>query len=145
MSRSRRLTFVLALAANSAAWSQTAAPESPRLATLARAVVNRDAEAVDRFWAFVWKEGSPLIEKISGDRSKLLVTFLYRGDSATKNVAIFRGPRVSTTLADNPFALLAGTNVWYRSYAVRRDARFTYLVGANVVQEAPVFSCPSGA
>ncbi|MEO8451549.1 MAG: alpha/beta hydrolase-fold protein [Gemmatimonadota bacterium] len=132
MTQASRLTLLLLLGANSAAWSQATGPESSRLATLARAVLQHDPAAVERFWGAVWKEGSPIIEKIPGDQSKVLVTFLYRGDSTTKNVAIFQGPRVSTNLADNPFTLLAGTNVWYRSYAVRRDARFTYLVGANV-------------
>jgi enterochelin esterase family protein len=27
---------------------------------------------------------------------------------------------------------LAGSDLWYRSYVVRRDARFTYLIGANI-------------
>jgi enterochelin esterase family protein len=105
---------------------------SPRLASLAASARSDSAGTAASFWSEIRERGAPLVEEIPGDSANVLVTFLYRGDKATRNVVLFQGPRVTQNVADNPFALLVGTNVWYRSYVIRRDARFTYLVGANV-------------
>lgn len=105
---------------------------SPRLASLAASARSDSPGATASFWSEIRERGAPLVEEIPGDSANVLVTFLYRGDTATRNVVLFQGPRVTQNVADNPFALLVGTNVWYRSYVIRRDARFTYLVGANV-------------
>jgi enterochelin esterase family protein len=91
-----------------------------------------DPRALPTFWTEVATRGAPLVEPIAGDTGRVLVTFLYHGDSTTKNVVLFRGVNVTTNLADNPLARLGATDVWYRSYPVRRDARFTYLIGANI-------------
>jgi enterochelin esterase family protein len=105
---------------------------SPRLRELRDAVSRGDRSAEAKFWGEVKRDGAPLVEPVAGDTSKLLVTFLYHGDSTTRNVLLFRGIKVSENLSDNPLARLAGTDVWYRSYPVRRDARFTYLIGENI-------------
>jgi len=105
---------------------------SSRLADLQVRARADSAGSLNRFWSDIRRDGAPLVEAIPGDSANLLVTFLYHGDSTTTNVALFRGPRVTQNVADNPFSLLSGTNVWYRSYVIRRDARFTYMLGANV-------------
>jgi enterochelin esterase family protein len=114
------------------AQGSTTTPQSARLRALSAQIQSGRAGAVTMFWGEVGQHGAPLIESIPGDTSKVLVTFLYHGDSATRNVVLFRGVNVTTNLADNPLALLPGTDVWFRSYPVRRDGRFTYLIGVNV-------------
>lgn len=137
MSRSHAPLVLSALAlmlAASAACAQSsgAAPASPRLRVLQEQVRTGNDTAETVFWGEVQRQGAPLVESVEGDSSQVLVTFLYHGDSTTRNVLLFRGVSVSTDLSDNPLARLAGTNVWYRSYPVRRDGRFTYLIGANI-------------
>lgn len=93
---------------------------SPRLQALARG----DGDAVKRFWADVEKSGTPLIEELPAGNpesgKQLLVTFLWRGGD-------LRGVMLLGSLSnDAPLARLGATDVWYRSYKVRRDARFTY-------------------
>lgn len=106
------------------------APDSPRLQTLARSVAAADATALREFWESVAREGTPMIEPLVG-ANESLVTFLYRGDSATRSVLLVGGPKMSLSPNDNAFELLQGTDVWYRSYRIRRDARFTYKFNIN--------------
>lgn len=112
--------------------SALAQPSSPRLRALSAAVAAGDHEALTAFWRAVASEGAPLMETIAGDSARMIVTVIVRGDDTTRNVVLFRGPRPSVDLGDNPLALLDGTDVWYRSYIVGRDARFTYMLGRNV-------------
>jgi len=105
-------------------------PASPRLKELAHAVGAGQASAVERFWETVTKDGAPLIEPVAGSE-EALVTFLYQGDATTRNVVLSGGPRMSLQPNDNRLTLLPGTNVWYRTYRVRRDARFTYKLGVD--------------
>src|SRR5213596_899030 len=69
--------------------------ESPRLRALAEKVRAGSSRALAEFWDAVQREGAPLVEPGAGDSTLLLVTFVYHGDSATRNVVLFRGPRVS--------------------------------------------------
>jgi enterochelin esterase family protein len=65
-----------------------------------------------------------------GDTQNLLVTFLWRGTQDTRNVVVFLqsgGPNP----ADNRMARLPNSDVWYRSYTFRKDARFTYTLSPN--------------
>jgi enterochelin esterase family protein len=132
MNRAVITTLLYTTLPSAPATAQAAPPMSARLISLAASARSDSAGAVARFWSDIRQSGSPLVEPIPGDSASLLVTFLYRGDTATRNVVLFRGPRVTQNIGDNPFTPLAGTDVWYRSYVIRRDARFTYLVGANV-------------
>lgn len=120
---------VISVAASAA---DSVGPSSPRLIQLKEAVGRGDTNAEAGFWNEVKGNGAPLVEPIVGDTSNVLVTFLYHGDTGTRNVLLFRGVSVSTDLSDNPLSRLSGTDVWYRSYPVLRDARFTYLIGENI-------------
>jgi len=92
---------------------------SPRLQALHARVESGDREAVQRFWEETEKSGTPLIED-TGVGRQLLVTFLWRGND-------LRGVVLLGSLSnDAPLTRLGKTDVWYRSYQVRRDARFTY-------------------
>jgi enterochelin esterase-like enzyme len=104
-------------------------PESPRLAALKRALESGRAEALGEFWREVAREGAPLVEPIKGDEQNLLVTFLWRDRAAGKFVAVFPFARVNPL--PHLFARMEGTDLWYRSYRLRRDARFEYLVAAE--------------
>ncbi|MBV8859450.1 MAG: DUF3327 domain-containing protein [Acidobacteria bacterium] len=106
-----------------------AAPESPRLAALKSALESGRTEALGEFWREVERKGAPLVEPVRGDEQNLLVTFLRRDGAAGKFIAVFPFARVNPL--PHLFARLEGTDLWYRSYRLRRDARFEYLVAAE--------------
>jgi len=85
--------------------------------------------AVKRFWEGVARRGTPLIEPVTGDKGDSFVTFLWRGDDRTRNVVIFDG--VAGFDAKDRMARVAGTDVWYKTYRVRNDARFAYNLSPN--------------
>lgn len=134
----RRLTnsipavLLLGLLAHVHAAAQAAAgqaPESPRVLELKRDLGSGRAGVLEEFWRGVSREGAPLVEPIQGDERNLLVTFLWRGGAAEKFVAVFPVARVNPL--PHLFARLEGTDLWYRSYRLRRDARFEYLLSAQ--------------
>lgn len=127
------LLFVVGLLAPVRAAAQTAVgqePESPRLLALKSALESgRGGDALGEFWREVEREGAPLVEPIKGDRENLLVTFLRRDGAAGKFVAVFPLARVNPL--PHLFERMGGTDLWYRSYRLRRDARFEYLISAQ--------------
>lgn len=104
-------------------------PESRRLASLQKEIESGRPGTLSRFWREVISAGAPLVESIEGDDKNLLVTFLWRDAAAQRFVAVFPFARVNPL--PHLFTRLAGTDVWYRSYVLRSDARFEYLVSAN--------------
>ncbi|NEN75790.1 DUF3327 domain-containing protein [Pelistega sp. NLN82] len=83
------------------------------------------------FWQRIKEVGTPLIEKIDEQKSK--VTFLYRG--AKQNVKLFS----DIAYTHDDMQQIAGTDIWYRSYILPNDARFLYKVAPDV-PDLPVSS-----
>jgi len=105
---------------------------SPRLAALENQLKSGDVAALDNFWREVKRNGTPLVEAIPNDNQHVLVTFLWRGDRETKNVGLFSDlPGAAEAPEKNLLSNLPGTDVWFRSYELRRDARFTYYLSPN--------------
>jgi enterochelin esterase family protein len=102
------------------------------MAALATAVARGDRRATADFWREIERTGAPLIEPVPDQPRRRRVTFVFRGDDSTRNVLLFRGPNATMDLGANPLVRLAGTDVWYRSYVVGSDARFTYMLGRNI-------------
>ncbi len=96
---------------------------------LRKQVESGNLAAIQNFWASVSETGTPLIEPVSGQTDFSLVTFLCRENDHTQNVVIFDG--VGGFDAKDQMLHLAGTNVWYKTYRVRNDARFTYNLSPN--------------
>jgi enterochelin esterase family protein len=106
-------------------------PLSPRIEALRKAVHGHEPGAVEAFWNVVTKiGGTPLVECPPTLAPNCLVTFLWRGDASTRNALVF-----SEALPGKPakhlFRHLSGTNVWYRTYTFRDDARFMYMLSIN--------------
>lgn len=124
-------TSVLLLGAASTFAQPAPAPVSPAISALRDAVGKNTPGAESQFWARVQRDGAPLVEPIPGDSASILVTFLWRGDSATKNVALVNTAVASYEPAEALLARIPGTDVWYRSYPARADARFVYELSVN--------------
>ena len=109
--------------------------DSPRMAALRKSVeAGKRAAVLSDFWAEVKKESTPLIEPVSGEPQYSWVTFLWQAKENTANVVVIDG--VATGIgggdaAHSMMSRLPGTDVWYRTYKVRNDARFTYWISPN--------------
>ena len=88
-----------------------------------------DTAALKVFWAHVIMNGAPLFERIPTKKNFSFVTFVWRGNSETRNVVIFDG--VAGFDPKDQMLNLAHTDVWYKTYRVRNDARFAYNLSPN--------------
>jgi enterochelin esterase-like enzyme len=117
------------------AGAQPAAPQatiaSPAIAALTDAVRRHVPSAESEFWTRVQRDGAPLVERMPGDTANVLFTFVWRGDSATKHVALLNAAVASQVPSEALLARVPGTNVWYRSYPARADARVVYELSPN--------------
>lgn len=129
------LAVALAHAAADVAAAQE--PVSPRLRRLQAEISAGSANPTRDFWAEVERGGSPIVEAVARDTNTLLVTFVWRDLGDTRNVVIFSGHTNSLySFGREHFVLhsmrkLDGTDIWYRSYVVPADARFTYYLSPN--------------
>jgi len=105
-------------------------PASPRVAALQYKLRKGDRSALTQFWKDVRKSGTPLREPIPGDSRNVVVTFLWRGAEDTRNVVIFLQTG-GLNPADNQMTRLPDSDLWYRSYVFRKDARFLYTLSPN--------------
>ena len=105
---------------------------SPRLAELKKKLDSGNASALQAFWDQVAEQGTPLVELIPNSDNYVLVTFLWRGGKETTNVGLFSDlPGAAEAPEQNLLANLARTNVWFKSYKLRKDSRFTYYLSPN--------------
>jgi enterochelin esterase family protein len=108
---------------------------SPRLIELEEELRTGDFNALERFWQVVSNQGTPMIEPIPGDIDHVHVTFLWRGGKDTRNVvfvsALTANFNRDRQLTQDQLTLLPGTDMWWKTYRVRKDARFTYYLSPN--------------
>ena len=107
------------------------APASPRLATLQKELEAGNPGALENFWQEVTKQGAPLVEPIKGESRFVWLTFLWRAKEETKNVVIWSDLGNWRNLSTLQMTRLADTDLWYKTYRVRDDARFPYRLSVN--------------
>ena len=105
-------------------------PANPMIEKLKQGLASGSKTALDEFWQSVFNYGTPLIEPIEGDRSHMLVTFLWRGTDDLRNVVVVDGI-AGADFAANQLTRLPGTDVWYKSYCTRKDVRTVYTFSVN--------------
>jgi hypothetical protein len=96
---------------------------SPRLTSLQKAIGAGDRAALEAFWQEIGKQGTPLIEPIKDDAQHLLVTFLWRDQKDTRVIV---SNDFSKSVYQMQLTRLLTTDVWYKTYRMRDDARFFY-------------------
>jgi enterochelin esterase-like enzyme len=106
--------------------------ESPRIQALRASLESGKPGTIDAFWREVQKEGAPIIEPLAGDHDNMLVTFLWRGTPDTHNVFVARLPYAAATPDDYFMNRLDQSDVWYKTFAISRKARFEYSLAPNV-------------
>ena len=86
--------------------------------------------AEQRFWRHLGETGSPIVERIANDPAHALVTFVVKANPKSRNVVAIT-PLSLIDVDSSKLSLIPGTSIWYRSFVLTRDARFTYRVGVD--------------
>lgn len=106
---------------------------SPRIEQLRKQVEDGDASAVPRFWEEMKQQHTPLVEALPGDSGHVLVTFLYQATGPTRRVALVAP--LSTDRATPLMNRLGDSDLWYKTYGLRNDMRFSYSFLPNPTPE----------
>lgn len=108
--------------------SSAAAATSPRLGSLEKELSAGNRAALENFWQEVAGKGAPLVESSKGDARSVLVTFLWRSKDEARIVLMTEfGHNVRSRLLTR----LLDTDIWYKTYLMRNDARFLYQFSVN--------------
>jgi enterochelin esterase family protein len=99
---------------------------SPRLQALKKQVEGGNRAAVEQFWLERKTAGTPLIEPMPGDGRHVLLTFLFRAGGETKGVVLNSLLTGRENAKERVMGRLLDTDVWYKTYWIRNDMRFSY-------------------
>lgn len=133
------IAWLVILVASPSAPSQTVISlnslGSPRLLALEKELRAGNRSVLESFWREVAEKGSPLIEPVEESKHYVLVTFLWRAREETRNVLLISMDLHRLTneqdIARVKLSRLADTDLWYKSYRLRKDARVTYQFSPN--------------
>jgi enterochelin esterase-like enzyme len=118
--------------ATSSGWPIRTIQVSPRISALKRRIESGDRHALDEFWQEATRTGTPLIEPGRDGAHEVIATFVWRGDANTQNVGLLAPLANSPGLPNVQLSQLLNTNLWYGSWQMKGDLRFTYRFVPNV-------------
>lgn len=88
-------------------------------------MLKNNENCLEKFWRNIRKKGTPIVEEIDGDKEHCLVTLIYREKKKLNNVVLI--PPVGMRKLENcKMDKVKGTDLWYITYKVRKDIRFSY-------------------
>jgi enterochelin esterase-like enzyme len=107
--------------------------ESPRLTSLQHDLQAGNGAALQEFWSEVEARGTPLIEPTDDDDGYMWVTFLWRAHEPVESVAVLICIDSWRHLLAGPGSMqqLGDTDLWFKTYRMRRDMRTDYKLGPN--------------
>ena len=109
---------------------EIAVPRSPAIDQLQHRISSGQKTAVDEFWSRVNIQHAPIVETDPTASGFSLVTFVWKGARDTNNVVVI----CPLTLVDFDGAIMqrvGDTDVWFKTYRMRNDARMTYRFAIN--------------
>jgi enterochelin esterase-like enzyme len=117
----------IAVSAEAPPFAPADSSASPRIAALRKQVEVGSTTAVAQFWTEIARNHAPLVEPNPADDRSSLV---WQAKAETRNVIVVGGV-AGIDVAANQMTHLGATDVWYKTYIVRNDARFTYQFSPN--------------
>jgi enterochelin esterase family protein len=90
----------------------------------------RGERITDGFWKERAAAGTPIVEPVDKDPQRVLVTFVWRGTPATRNVVVL-GSFGARPIADAAMTRLEDSDVWYLTLRLPSGARFAYSLSPN--------------
>lgn len=124
------LVLALLLARLGAGQTASSARESNAIRELRKKLSAGKSTALDDFWSSLSTYHSPIIEVDPADANNSFVTFVWQGDQTTRNVVAV-SPLALVNFNDAVMLQLPRTNVWYKTYRMRNDARMSYRFAVN--------------
>lgn len=115
----------------------------PRIARLVAQLAAAEDEArrtalTAGFWSEVESLGTPLVEELEGEPAHRVVTFLWRGHRATRQVLLSANRIVDRDhLAGSLLQRVPGTDVWHLGLRLRADHRGSYRMAADISPKEP--------
>ncbi|MFE2043709.1 alpha/beta hydrolase-fold protein [Streptomyces sp. NPDC059477] len=114
----------------------------PRIARLVAELPAADdagrAALTAAFWSEVEGVGTPLVEEAAGAPEHRVVTFLWRGHRATRQVLLCGNRLVDREqLAGALLERVPGTDVWHLGLRLRADHRGSYRLAADISAKEP--------
>lgn len=104
--------------------------ESYKIRNLYNELIEGNYKALDVFWDEIKESGSPIIEVVEDDNTQVMVTFIYKAEEKIENVVVY-GAFPSYRYKENLMEQLLDSNLWYRTYKVRNDIKFSYNYSVN--------------
>ncbi|GAA2342048.1 enterochelin esterase [Streptomyces kunmingensis] len=96
------------------------------------------ARIAEEFWQDVSGLGTPLVEEADGEPDHRVVTFLWRGHRATRQVLLMANRLVDRDdLAGSLLEHAPGTDIWHLGLRLRADHRGTYRLAADISANEP--------
>jgi hypothetical protein len=120
----------IAISAEAPPFASADSSASPRIAALRKQVELGNTTAVAQFWREIARNHAPLVEANPADDRSSLVTFVWQAKAETRNVVVIGGV-AGIDIAANQMIRLGTTDLWYKTYTVRNDARFGYQFSPN--------------
>jgi enterochelin esterase-like enzyme len=105
--------------------------QSPRLKALRNDLAAGNRGALDQFWQYIKREGTPLVEPSAGDDKNFLVTFLWRATFETYDVLVWWSPYSLEHPEDYTMNRMEDTDLWYKTLRLPKGARFLYQLSPN--------------
>jgi enterochelin esterase family protein len=105
---------------------------NPRLAALLHQLNAGQSNALALFWQEA-RTNCPMVEPLQGEDRR--ITFLWRGDAATRRVALLGG--MPSGYLSTPLERLPESDIWYLTQTAPSDARFAYVFQVNGPKELP--------
>ncbi|MFJ4715224.1 enterochelin esterase [Streptomyces sp. NPDC088785] len=114
----------------------------PRIARLTAALADAGAapreQLVEEFWQEAARRGTPLVEEAADAPDHRVVTFLWRGHRATRQVLLTANGLVDRDhLAGSLLERIPGTDVWHLGVRLRADHRGSYRLAADISAKEP--------
>jgi enterochelin esterase family protein len=97
-------------------------------------IQNDKEKTLNEFREFLNEKGTPIIESIHDNPDNSLVTIFYFADEPTDNVLIISSILPGLTnenIEEHLLNRISDTNLWYGTYKVRNDLKFTYHLFPN--------------
>ena len=104
--------------------------EGTRVALLEEELMIGNDRALTEFWEEVQSIGTPIIEICNKDENSVYITFIYREKMSIQNVVVF-GSFPGYKYSENHLNRLTGTDIWFKTYKMRNDIRFSYRFSVN--------------
>ncbi|MBW9157921.1 alpha/beta hydrolase-fold protein [Clostridium tagluense] len=87
-------------------------------------------QAMEEFLCEIKSNGAPLVERIDGDSENSLVTYVYKQHEDIENILLIHIDEFENYL-ENKMERLVGTDLWYKTYKMNNELRFSYKFSVN--------------